>query len=75
MGAEKYGREFVPAKNGVGVVEVNADGMIGIFMDTYDWEFVIDCLRFRARNGSGADTIERATFTADSILDVLSSPS
>lgn len=49
----------------------DAAGLIGVFMDEFDWGFVIDCLRFRARQGAGADTVERATFTADSIQDVL----
>ena len=47
--------------------------LIEMNMDRLDWEFVIDCLRFRARNGTGADTVERATFTADTMQDVLGS--
>lgn len=44
--------------------------LIEVKMDRLDWEFVIVCLRFRARQ-SGGDTKERAEFTADSIQDVL----
>jgi hypothetical protein len=46
------------------------DDLIAVRMDESDWNFVIDCLRYRARTGAG-DTAERATFTADSIQDVI----
>jgi hypothetical protein len=48
--------------------------MVTVVMDEWDWNFVIDCLRHRARREpTTSDTAERATFTADSIQDVLSS--
>ena len=51
---------------------VRQDDLIGMFMDESDWEFVIDCLRHRARREpTTSDTAERANFTADSIQDVL----
>lgn len=46
--------------------------MIVMVMDESDWNFVIDCLRHRARREpTTSDTADRANFTADTMQDVL----
>lgn len=54
----------------IALFPADGDGLVTVTMDTYDWTFVIETLRYRERQSTG-DTKERLTFTADSIQDVL----